>query len=264
MLPGMGRPLLDRTISNSSNLRDVLEALGLNGSLKILLDAGDGGSVASASQAKWNDVSGNAYDFFRGADGSSSSDDPTFNGVIGRQSAGEFWSCDGGDFFTYDSSPEAFMSAWHKDGALFTVCGWAYLVGSTMLVFTRSPGISLNLGTNIPAYTFNMTNDTVTQSFGSGTFPGASVNRWDFWGLAVNESASSFLFYLNGDALTFSTSYSSPSVNAAGSFRIGANNSGGNLAPAGTRFGSLAAFSSALSQAQLGQIFSATRGKYGV
>lgn len=54
---------------------------------------------------KWRNVipfpadsaSATDYDFFLGADGTSSTDDPTFNGSVGDNAA--FWTFDGGDFF---------------------------------------------------------------------------------------------------------------------------------------------------------------------
>ena len=38
-----------------------------------------------------------AYDFYRGVDGSASTDDPTHNGTVGNDAA--YWTLDGGDFF---------------------------------------------------------------------------------------------------------------------------------------------------------------------
>ena len=53
------------------------------------------------------------------------------------------------------------------------------------------------------------------------------------------------------------------SSSAATSFKIGSD-AFGTLAPASTRIASLAAFSTALTETQLDQIFDATRGKFGV
>ena len=264
MIPGFFIPPPDQTIGNSSYMRQVLDGLGLSGNLKLLLDAGDSGSVASGSQTTWNDVSGNGRNFYRGADGSSGSDDPTFNGTVGKGSSSEFWSFDGGDSFTGVSAPDTLVSSWHKDGALFTLCGWGYVASTgPNLVSTGNPGIRISLSTTLPSIFRGVLNGSGEQSAGSGAFSASASNRWNMWGFTINESAGSGLYYLNGQAIAHTRTYGIPSSSAATSFKIGSD-AFGTLAPASTRIASLAAFSTALTETQLDQIFDATRGKFGV
>ena len=101
---------------------DVINALGLTGGLKLVLDAGDVSSYSSGQS--WLDLSGNGYDFYLGDTSSSESSDPTFNGTPGNLSTSEYFAFDGGDYFIYDSANETWMQNIHKDNAKFTICIW--------------------------------------------------------------------------------------------------------------------------------------------
>lgn len=103
----------------NDSLVTIIEKLGLKTNLKLCLDAGDINSY-SGSGIKWLDTSGNGYDFYFG-DGSTSSTYPTFNGSAGGLSASEYFSFDGGDYFTYDSSYEAWMNTLHNAGISVSV-----------------------------------------------------------------------------------------------------------------------------------------------
>lgn len=104
------------------SLYDAINSSGLTSNLKLCLDAGDSASYDPAVQtAKWLDTSGNGFDFFRGSTNVTDAGDPTFNGSAGGLSSSEFWSTDGGDYFTYDAANETWMNNMHKTGALWTV-----------------------------------------------------------------------------------------------------------------------------------------------
>lgn len=61
-----------------------------------------------------------AYDVYLGTSSGATAEDPTFNGVAGTNSAAEFWSFDGGDFFTLVGANTTFNSDIHQDDATFT------------------------------------------------------------------------------------------------------------------------------------------------
>jgi len=105
------------------NLEEIIRGLSLDTNLKLCLDAGEGDSYTSGQS--WLDLAGSGYDFFLGQDGSSDSTDPTFNGVANTMTSSEYWSFDGGDYFTYDTTNETWMENLHKAGALLilVLCG---------------------------------------------------------------------------------------------------------------------------------------------
>jgi hypothetical protein len=101
-----------------------LVTLGLTSNLQLVLDAGARASYPSAG--KWLDLAGSGYDFFRGADGDTDGDEPTHNGTPGGLSSSEYFSFDGGDFFTYDSANETWMNNMSKDSGQFSIIIWVY------------------------------------------------------------------------------------------------------------------------------------------
>lgn len=120
------------------SIYDAIVEAGLTTNLKLVLDAGDSQSYDGTSQ-KWLDRSGGGYDFFLGTNGTVQSTDPTFNGTAGRQTASEYFSTDGGDYFSYDTSIETWMQNLGKSGSTFTVLGVFYIPSDTdsTLVSTR-------------------------------------------------------------------------------------------------------------------------------
>src|SRR5690349_1915490 len=126
----------------------VIQQLGLTTGLKLCLDAGDSASVAVGSQAKWLDVAGNGYDFYRGSSAAGDAAEPTFNGTPGNLSASEYFSSDGGDNFTYDSANESWMDNLHKDGAKFTICCWIWPINgaNNIVCGSNGGGLTSNVG----------------------------------------------------------------------------------------------------------------------
>lgn len=93
-----------------TSLINELRNVGLTDGLKLCLDAGDINSYDGTSQT-WKDLSGNGSDFYRGSGSGTDGADPTFNGKAGGLSANEYFSFDGGDYFTaVNTNPQ-----WLKD-----------------------------------------------------------------------------------------------------------------------------------------------------
>ena len=80
---------------------DDIVTAGLTTNLQFCLDAGAGDSYTSGQ--KWLDLSGNGQDYFLGADGSASSDDPTHNGTVNARTSAEYFTLGGDDWFQTDS-----------------------------------------------------------------------------------------------------------------------------------------------------------------
>lgn len=99
----------------SSFRQMIISAAGL-ADLNLCLDAGDIHSFPSSTSQTWLDTSGNGNDYFRGLDSGASTNDPTFNGVVGARSPSEYFSFDGGDYFE-ETADQTFADAWHRPGS---------------------------------------------------------------------------------------------------------------------------------------------------
>lgn len=207
-----------------SKILTVIQELGLTSNLKLVLDAGDAASVASASQTKWLDLSGNGYDFFRGTDATGTSD-PTFAGTIGGQSGSEYWD---DNFFTYDTSNESWMNNIHKNSALFTIMFWAWnpvdivIVSDLQYITTNSgAGTGFYLGaTSTGQMKFLVKNAGVDVLSLTPTLGAISAGGWVFVALAVDEAANVYRAASGSVANTLTTAtgaatYSSPAAGNA-------------------------------------------------
>jgi hypothetical protein len=251
----------------------AVQDLGLTSGLKLCLDAGDVNSYTGTGQ-KWLDTSGNGYDFFRGTTSASQSSDPTFNGTAGGQSSSEYWSFDGGDFFTYDSANETWMNNIHKNNAVFTLATWVYfatvaggnlnvMAGTAIDGFDR--GFAFFCGQNTGRLGINILNgggSSVALQYLHSTV--AAANTWHFVAVSINESTGALVFRVDGAEETASVAYSSPSSsNATRTMTLGTD--GDDHFPSGGRMASVLAWEgTALTAQNLTDLFTLTRTKFGV
>lgn len=268
MLPGMVSPVAGR---RTGRMIDVINRVGLSSGLKLCLDAGDIASVTSSSATKWLDRSGNGYDFYRGSGSGSDSADPTFNGAAGGQSKSEFYSSDGGDYFTYDTTNESWMNNIHKNSARFTLAFWAKFSTSIQALagtinskseigfqlYTDGAHVVFTVGPNAGAV-FDLDVNT-----GSDFHTGA----WKFIALSVNEASNSYLGCVNATTFSGACTYTSPSSSAATNTLL----LGALPAPVALQLGSGDAFGfvgawegTHLTAANLTTLYGASRSKFGV
>jgi hypothetical protein len=251
-------------------LQETLEALGLTTNLKLSLDAGDEASYTSGQ--KWLDRSGNGYDFFRGADGSATASDPTFNGTPGGRSSGDYWSFDGGDYFRYDTTNETWMNNLHKNSASFSLAAWIYMpTAGTIDLFGTNRKLTSNIGIELQGAVDTGFSGLVTDGAGGAVFTATasgalSANAWHFVALRLAEASNTFSWVIDGAVSTQACTYSSPSAsNATYTMEIAAIGNGVTGTANGCR---MAAFSMwegvALTTTQLTSIFTATRTVFGV
>lgn len=259
--------LLSSTVRNAT-LLSTLTALGLTTNLKVCLDAGD--ALSYTSGESWLDRSGGGYDFFRGASGSSSTDDPTFNGVPGDLTNGEYWSFDGGDLFTYDSANETWMENLHKANAKLTIAVWVNpaAVSSTQGLFrTKNSGNAIGAEFQI----INGGRPQFLASNGAGNvFASANVGgttttgAWNFMAASIDTVAGSDICMRNATQATGAGVYSSPSASAA-SKTMGIADPAIQPILNGGRMAMFAMWEgSALTASQLTSLHDATRGRFGV
>lgn len=267
---GVGSP---RNPWHKRDLNEIITSLGLTSGRKLVLDAGDSSSYSGSGQS-WLDLSGNGYDFFRGATSAATTDDPTFNGSAGTLSAAEYWSFDGGDKFRYDTTNETWMQNLHKNNALFSLVCWFYLPDLTAMqgLFGTCSNSSLsNTGAqwiidtsgNLYVQVLNGSGSSAAVIVGS---TGVTASAWKFAAISVDEAANTAVGVLNGTVATTVSAYTSPSAsNATYTAEIGATGNAIALMRNGGRIAQFAAWEGvALTQAQLLNIFTATRGRFGV
>ncbi len=253
---------------------DVINRQGLTSGLKLCLDAADASSYTSGQS--WLDLSGNGYDFFRGATNSATTDDPTFNGSAGGRSSAEHWSFDGGDYFGYDTANETWMQNLHKDNAAFTILTWvnsaaaaaARAIAGSCSINNTQTGINFNVNAT-DKLTIQVMNASGT-GFALNVATAASITEaaWQMLAVTIDEAAGTGSFVMNGTAASFTSTYTTPTAGSATRvLALGCNgvSGGANLFPSGSLQAIVAAWEgTALTAAQLAQIFTATRGRFGV
>ena len=245
----------------------AIQRIGLTTSLQLCLDAGDINSYDGTSQT-WTDVSGGAYSFYRGSTSAAQSTDPTFNGSAGRQSSAEYWSFDGGDYFTLNQANPTWINNAHKNGAKLTIAAWvriASTVGTQVIMGNygpSDPSIEFYVASN-DILAFNVDSETaIVYTASVATMP---IGSWAFIAMSLDESANTLIGHLNGGSNSQSATYSSPSAaNNATITKIGANGNASEPIESGGRIAALSAWSTNLSSEQLTAIFNLTRGKFGV
>lgn len=268
MLPGLA-PV---QINQGGSAINILKRLNLTSGLQLCLDAGDALS-APASATSWLDRSGNGYDFFRGTTSGAESSDPTFNGTVGGLSSSEYWSFDGGDWFTYDTTNETWMNNLHKDNALFSFIFWIYTPDIALATslwgctnHTSNVGTQIYLGAAEQLRFFVSTGSGIALNV--TPIANVPIGKWTCVGLSIDEAsgAGASFGFLDGATNTFDGTYSSPSAAAAAfTYCIAASPSATNPAENTTRMAMLCAWEGRkLSAAEMTAFYGATRGRFGV
>jgi hypothetical protein len=251
----------------------AIQRLELTSGLKLCLDASDINSYSGAGQS-WLDTSGNGYDFFRGTTSAAQATDPTFNGVAGGQSSSEYWSFDGGDFFTYDTSNETWMNNLHKNSAIFSIIAWLrpasfsddHVLFTTLGSTATDTGAMIYVGESAFPFLFiaNGGSEVLLESSPTALTSGA----WNFVGISLNEAtgAAGIQWNANGTAATDTSTYTSPSAsNASITANIGGLSGLGGIFPNGSRLAMLAMWEGvALTAQNLTDFYSLTKSKFGL
>ena len=257
-------------------LIDVITGLGLRENLKLCLDAGDFQSAATSAPDKWLDRSGGGYDFFLGSGTGADAADPTFSGSVGELRPSASWSSDAGDYFTYDTTNEAWMENLHKDNAVGTYAAWVYLgsTGAHELIADSSNALA-NVGILFrTAATTKFLRLRVFQGGGvsaaldqTGTVA-VNDSAWAFVAFSITEAtgANGLTFVVNGSSESFTSTYSSPSAaGATNTLHLCSRGDGTIPFPSGSRIGGVMMWEgTALTATHLNSIYQATRGRYSV
>jgi hypothetical protein len=251
----------------------AVQRLGLTNGLKLCLDAGDINSYSGSGQV-WSDTSGNAYHFNRGTGSGSDSADPTFNGTAGRQSSAEYWSFDGGDYFTLGQSNPTWVNNLHKNDALFSIAGWIWIAstGSQQGILATSI-VTDQVGAGFYVSSTGLLRWSVVRGTAEAEaflIGGLSVATagWHFVGISLNEAAGSngAIMQVDGTQESLTSTYSSPSSsNASNTIKVGRADStlSENNFRSGGRIPNIEAWEGvALSAQNLTDLYNATKGKF--
>jgi len=246
-----------------NTLMAIIRDLGLTTNLKLCLDAGDPASYTSGQ--KWLDRSGGGYDFHLGATSGSEASDPTFNGVAGRQSDAEYFSGDGGDYFTYDSNSETWMRDFHRAGAVTVLGLFRVATDASTVLFDIGGTDGIGCGcfysgpVNKILY-YAADNAASPQTIGAAMPDiSASIPVLAFWALTTTiGSGNAYTVVYNGTAYTGNWPAFTPSTTSGMTTapKIGAFTNATTIMPSGTRDHALAMWDdTALSSANLLAIY---------
>lgn len=263
----MFSPILQPKLDNT--LMAIIRDLGLTTNLKLCLDAGDPGSYTSGQ--KWLDRSGNGHDFHLGADSSATSTDPAFNGTPGAQSANEYFSGDGGDYFTYDANSETWMRDFHKAGAI-TALGIVYVPSDATVVLANTitagatHGFCVYYSATLNKFVFFITNSSGSTVAIASAAPDVAIPSLNFVAFSTTiGTGNAYTIFLNGTAYSGNWPSFTPSTTSAltNPMHIGATDDLALTSVTGTRWLGQALWDdAALSDANLLAIYNRLKLRY--
>lgn len=254
-----------------ATLKSILDQVGIGNPavLQFCLDAADRASWPG-SGTKWLDVSGNGTDFFLGSDGSTAANMPTFFGTVGGLSGNDYWSFDGGDFFRYDTTNEAWMASLNQAGASALFLWGARAASAPQRVVGNhggsTNGVVVSMSASTPDVGIFVRNNNVAQTAISQTQRVVNNGPWTIAALCIREGVTngSFTFCNGALGAPLSVTYNSPAGSASFTTEIAAGGNGFGPFPSGSRLNFVAAWSgSALPTAQqIAQVYDRISGRF--
>ena len=232
------------------------------------LDAGLNASYSGSGQTFASSNLNTTYDFWLGNNNSATANDPTFNGVAGADSTAEYFSGDGGDFFTIKAN-DTFINSLHKENALFS--WYAFMKTPTVhdkflleTLGTSPTGVGLRFhlgGSNALKFDVGDGVSQITIASTGSSFISTSTSY--LIALSYNESTGVGLIYLKSDAGVKSTYNFSNTYNAAGltpssstaSLPLNIYGSGPNILGTGWRLWKTGMTNTAMTEAQLDDLW---------
>jgi hypothetical protein len=256
-------------------LNASIQRLGLTSGLQNCYDAGDISSWPGSGEY-WEDVSGNNIDAINGISAANATNNFTYAGTAGNQTASEYWS--------YTAAPSVFriqiqtwMKSVHKNGGKCTYVGWANNVSSYSAfgidtIDSRGlygtaytyPGFAIGVGdgsggSTLGAITVDVRRadgNIAAQVFGTTVVP----SGWTFTAVSLDEDAGTYVIQVNGSQQTGALSYSTPAT-TDGTVDMTISRSS---PPSSYYINSLALWSAGLSAANLLLLYNLTKSKFGL
>lgn len=251
-------------------LLSAIRGAGVSDSnIKAVLDMASADTYGGSGQDVF-DMTANNVDFWRGADNTAASNDPTFNGTAGALDFTNYFSHDGGDQFRAQSQP-SFIHAFHKENANFTII----FIAGTPSSFTSSNGLSGTENNGVgPGFSltvqssdvlqFNV-NDGSANNITQATSATVPTSSDVFLALSLDEAGGSnaSILDINGTQETFDGAYTNTpsSSNASQTLEVGAIGAGTQVVQNGFKTYGVAFLDIALTGSQLDSIRAAYMGR---
>lgn len=246
---------------------DIAQGLGLTTNLKLCLDPTSSASYSGGQT--WTDLSSSGTNFYRGTTNGAEASDPTYN-------SGGYFSCDGGDFFTYTGTNRpAWMNNVHKDNARFTIAMWLYVhsgsSGTSLgLIGNTNSTLGFFLGQTSSNYLMlNVFNNGGTAKTMSNSSMTVTHNQWALYSASLDEAvgASGAFLGVNDTYFNYNSTYTSPSaLDGTDVLTIGKRHVGyGTHLANGSRIGIVYFWEgSRLTTANITSLFNKTKTRYGL
>lgn len=245
---------------------DSIKRLGLQTSLQFCIDAGDVASYSGSGQTV-QDMSDQNHDFTFGPTTGTEATDPTFIGVAGRQSSGEYWL---GTIATRKMlvTPRGTWSDVHKNGSAFTAAFWHYHSGNGSGVFsTLEPsdpsqvGIAIGTFVGPPAGVWGMDVYSLTDITTYNSDLVIPTGQANFLAISLNEATGAYVIQTNGTTKTGTQAYTSTTEVASGQDVWVLPSSSASTAAG--RLYNACFWTRALSATELLNLYNATKAKFG-
>lgn len=274
--PSYGWPRRRAGGAAGPNFFEVLTSLGLTSNLRLCLDAGALASYETGQ--KWLDLAGGGYDFFRGADGSVATDDPTLVGTPGAVDGVTAFEFDGGDRLVYEAANETWMNSFHKDLGKGTLLMWyrpavatIHSIGGTITSSGAAIGIAADIGATSGTKCEFQVADGASELYVISDAITISLDTWHLFATSFDEGVGTGFFFLDGNyvqvaaANTFTCTYPSPTASdATTTFELASEGNGTVLFSNGSRLATVAIYDAALTKTNLDDIWTNTRTRFGV
>ncbi len=255
-----------------TSFMDIITHLGSSAGVQFVIDAGDAASYPGTGQSV-QDLSPSNFDWQLGSTSGVDTEDPTFVGVAGRQSSGEYFRSIDYEDDLRALARSTFTDSLHQNNALYSYVGWVRMAyhdptfGSAFFKTVVAAGTrGISIGDSIAANQLSASvTDAASAQVGSiVTGLSMPVNAWTFVAIAHDEAAGTWRAQRNADVASGSgATYTSPEAGASGAVpRICMTND-----PSGGYSGDnamVAMWNRMLSAAEIMALYNATKGRFGL
>lgn len=252
-------------VGGPASIYDIAVSLGVTSNMLVCLDAGAAASYSGGTSQTWtNLVPAGGTSFFRGAGNTAEATDPTFSGVAGSLSPSEYFTLDGGDYFS------EVTAAWGDDTFInndqsFTLVYLFYPTTAALipLLDNQSSGTWRGItyyasSTRKMGVLFDNGGGTVVSTLSNALY---DLNTWNFGAVSINEATGSGIFAINSNVETFNSTRSGSPSSGAGPARIGRRNRTGENAPAGTRLAGVMIWNRQLTSQELTDLYTQVKSR---
>jgi hypothetical protein len=236
--------------ASRTKLSQIISDLGQSTNLAWLYDFGDTATLANNTAQTVTDLSGNAWNSYRGGDSGVGGNDPAINGTPGNLSENEYLSFDGGDRLETINAIALGQEVWASN-AQFSIAALIYKKSTLNAQYIAvGGGLGFQLVGNTGIALFTAVEDT-------NWIMNASVpltnDAWNFVlaSAKVGGGSNTSFISVNGVSQAFTLTAAFPTAdNGTSKWRIGADFIGTNTLISGSRLAGIMAWKRAVSLAE--------------